>query len=87
MRIIQYGQEHLQKNTYKRMDFSHYLLGVERYEIFAKTNNEVEYCKTYSDHVEIQTGEKEVTLKWIIVEPDFSDPIDITYYMENYPIF
>jgi len=87
MRIIQYGQEHIKKDTYKHIDFSHYLLGIERYEIFTKTNHNVVYCKTYGDHVEIQTDDNPVILKWVIVEPDFFDPIDISYYMENYPIF
>lgn len=87
MKLVKYGEERLQKNTYNNIDFSKYIRDNKKYEIFIKTDNDsVVSSQLHDTYFEIMTGNKVVILKWVILEMD-NNPTDMTYYFKNYPIF
>lgn len=87
MKLVKYGEERLQKNTYNNIDFSKYIRDNKKYEIFIKTDNDsVVSSQLHDTYFEITTGNKVVILKWVILEMDH-DATDMAYYFKNYPIF
>jgi len=87
MKLVKYGEERLQKNTYNKIDFSKYIRDNKKYEIFIKTDNDsVVSSQLHDTYFEITTGNKVVILKWVILEMDH-DATDMAYYFKNYPIF
>lgn len=87
MKLVKYGEERLQKNTYNNIDFSKYIRDNKKYEIFIKTDNDsVVSSQLHDTYFEITTDNKVVILKWVILEMDH-DATDMAYYFKNYPIF
>lgn len=87
MKLVKYGEERLQKNTYNKIDFSKYIKFNKNYEIFIKADNDsVVSSQLHDTYFEITTDNKVVILKWVILEMD-NDATDMTYYFKNYPIF
>ncbi len=87
MKLVKYGEERLQKNTYNNIDFSKYIRDNKKYEIFIKTDNDsVVSSQLHDTYFVITTANKNVILKWVILEMDY-DATDMTYYFKNYPIF
>ena len=87
MKLVKYGEERLQKNTYNNIDFSKYIRDNKKYEIFIKTDNDsVVSSQLHDTYFEITTDNKVVILKWVILEIDH-DATDMAYYFKNYPIF
>jgi hypothetical protein len=86
MRLIKYGEEILGKNISKRIDFSSYLdKRKKNYEIFIKTDNDSMVSSFLGpDYFDIETGDKPLLLKWVIVDVE---KFDMAYYLKNYPIF
>lgn len=86
MKLIKYGEELINKNTSKRIDFSSYIdKRKTSYEIFIKTDNDsVVSSFLGTNYFDIETADKPLLLKWVIVD---TEKIDMAYYLENYPIF